>query len=153
MREWLKTTIHAFWVSFGVILSFIFVGIISAIMILTLELIDYFLFSQTSQSQNKFVNNPPGLKIDRIEYRKSDSMAIFVGEIKKIDDKNYHFVTVTVELLDENNQYVDKCEEYISSSFDTTETVTFKVSCGGGCGYPNLHFSKYSTTITATIRK
>jgi len=74
----LKTTIHAFWVSFGVILSFIFVGIISAIMIITLEFIDYFLFNQTEQY--KLVNNPPGLKIDRIEYRKSDSMAIFVGD-------------------------------------------------------------------------
>ena len=153
MNGWLKIIIHSFCVSLGVILSFIFIGVISVILVSGIELLNISL--SNSSSDYEHVDNPTGLKIDISNYRKSDSMVIFVGEIKKTDHKEYRNIEVVIELLDENGKYMDSCTDSIYWPFNTTDMVVknFQAKCGDGCGYPKLNFTTYNIKVTASIKE
>ena len=148
--HWLKITFHSFFVSLGVLLSFIFIGVIYTIVILVIELTEYLIFNDKFQSQPTVeISNPSGIKIEWIESRKSPTMVIFVGEVKKTDDRKYRHIEITVKLFDKDDKYVDDCSDLIFLPFKASKTKTFKIKCGGSCGYPHLEFSKYDANILA----
>jgi len=148
-KPWLKITLHSFFVSLGVMLSFILIGIMVAIVILVIEVTGALFSDQFQQTQIFQRNSPAQIEIEWIKSRKSPTMVIFVGELKKDDERKYYSVKITLKLFDKDNKYVDDCSDFIYSPFKVSKTETFKIQCGGSSGYPPLEFAKYETNIQA----
>lgn len=80
--------------------------------------------------------------------RIADGEFTLLGEIENRGLESWSMINIKAELFDENGNFLDQCEDYISGTSSPGSVIKFKMSCGSDCSSIALEkFAEYKIEI------